>query len=133
MIRVGQRLKIPGRSEVAGSTAKATTFGDADSSASSVRVRPGETLSHIARRHGVTVEALQHQNRITDPASLRAGKILEIPGRTPAKVTTHRVGKGQTLSDIAVLYRTTVGALQARNGIKDPTKLRTGQVIEVPM
>jgi membrane-bound lytic murein transglycosylase D len=131
-IRVGQRLKLPGTSQREPAVAAAVQAGDADSSSGSVRVRPGETMSHIARRHGVSVEALQRHNQVADAASIREGQVLEIPGQAAPRFTRHTVGKGQTLSDIAIMYRTSVGALQERNQIRDPAKLRAGQVLEVP-
>ncbi len=39
-------------------------------------VRPGETLSHIARRYGTTVRAIQDANRIRNPHAVRAGRRL---------------------------------------------------------
>ncbi len=42
-------------------------------------VKPGETLSQIALRYGVTVDALQTANKITDPNVLLAGQRLVIP------------------------------------------------------
>jgi membrane-bound lytic murein transglycosylase D len=45
-----------------------------------VRVRRGDTLSHIARRTGVSVRDLMRANGIRDPGMLRAGAVLRIPG-----------------------------------------------------
>lgn len=44
-------------------------------------VRPGETLWRIARRYGVPLELLAKQNGIDDPAVIREGMRLTIPGR----------------------------------------------------
>jgi membrane-bound lytic murein transglycosylase D len=134
-LRVGQRLKVP----VVGGQAVVTADADSSSGAGprsgpSVRVAPGETLSEIAARHGVSVAALMSQNGISDAAAVRAGRVLRIPpGGAVGRVKTHRVGRGQTLSDIADMYRTSVGSLQRHNQIDDPSKLRYGQIIEVPM
>ncbi len=45
------------------------------------RVRPGDTLSEIAARLGVSVGALQEENGIRSPRSLRAGAWLSVPSR----------------------------------------------------
>lgn len=45
---------------------------------------------------------------------------------------TYTVKSGDTLSGIAQNYNTTVGALVALNGIKDPNKIYVGQVLEIP-
>ncbi|MCP4375336.1 MAG: LysM peptidoglycan-binding domain-containing protein [bacterium] len=42
-------------------------------------VRSGDTLSAIARKHGVTVEALQSLNRIMNPNKISVGMRLQIP------------------------------------------------------
>lgn len=39
----------------------------------------GDNLTRIANRFGVTVEALQEANGITDPSSLKVGDVLVIP------------------------------------------------------
>ncbi|MDP6546640.1 MAG: LysM peptidoglycan-binding domain-containing protein [Phycisphaerae bacterium] len=44
-------------------------------------VRSGDTLSDIARKHDVTVEALQSLNGITDPDKIGVGMPLRIPTR----------------------------------------------------
>jgi membrane-bound lytic murein transglycosylase D len=43
------------------------------------RVRPGQTLSHIARAHKVSVARLRSVNRIGKAAKVRAGQLLRIP------------------------------------------------------
>lgn len=43
-------------------------------------VRPGETLSHIARRYGVGVRQLAAVNGLADPNRIRAGTRLTVPG-----------------------------------------------------
>jgi LysM repeat protein len=42
-------------------------------------VAAGDNLTRIARQFGVTVEALQAANDITDPSTLQAGQVLVIP------------------------------------------------------
>jgi membrane-bound lytic murein transglycosylase D len=48
------------------------------------RVRPGETLSGIALRYGVSTEALLAANRLRDPNLVVAGTTLAIPFRADA-------------------------------------------------
>lgn len=47
---------------------------------SSYKVRRGDTLSRIAKRHGVSVQALQRANRIRGSRGLQAGARIRIPG-----------------------------------------------------
>jgi murein DD-endopeptidase MepM/ murein hydrolase activator NlpD len=55
------------------------------------RVRPGQTLYRIAKTYGVGVRKLRRVNRITNPANIRAGDRLFIPGaRRVLKVPVYR-------------------------------------------
>ncbi len=42
-------------------------------------VQPGDTLSEIARKFGVSIRTIQEANAITDPRTLQAGQTLIIP------------------------------------------------------
>lgn len=46
---------------------------------SSYTVRSGDTLSVIARRHGVSIATLAQANNLTNPNALRIGQVLTIP------------------------------------------------------
>lgn len=46
------------------------------------RVRKGETLSHIARRHKVSVSRLLAANGMTKATQLRSGQVLRVPSGT---------------------------------------------------
>ena len=45
------------------------------------KIQPGDSLSRIARQHGVTAEALALANGITNPNRIRVGQTLKIPLR----------------------------------------------------
>lgn len=46
------------------------------------RIRQGDTLSQIARRHGTTVSELMRLNGLDDPHRIRAGSTLRMPQDT---------------------------------------------------
>ena len=46
-------------------------------------VKPGDTLSAIAKQFKTTVEALVASNGIKNPDIIRVGQVLTIPGATP--------------------------------------------------
>ena len=52
----------------------------APSSATTVTVAPGETLLGIAHEYGTTVAALEAANDLTDPNTIVAGSVLQVPG-----------------------------------------------------
>lgn len=94
-------------------------------------VRHGETLTGIAERYGTGITALARINRLADPDLIVAGTRLRIPGR--ARVSSvHVVQPGETLSGIAVRYRTSVTALARRNHLKDPNLIVIGTKLRVP-
>ena len=107
-------------------------------------VQAGDTLGAIAKEFGVTVEALQEANAISDPTRLQIDQELVIPqGQVVATVTStsvspttaaviHVVQAGDTLGAIAKQYGVTVEALQEVNAISDPTRLQIGQKLIIP-
>jgi membrane-bound lytic murein transglycosylase D len=102
------------------------------------KVGGGETLSRIAARYGTSVGALMRHNRLRNPDLLRSGQLIGIPDDAAGSraatrgYVSHRVQRGQTLSQIAARYGTSVDVLRRQNGIRNPRRLRVGQVIKVP-
>lgn len=54
------------------------------------------------------------------------------PSSTASWTGTYTVRPGDSLSAIAATHHTTVAALVARNGIKDPNRIAVGQVLRLP-
>jgi membrane-bound lytic murein transglycosylase D len=74
-IRIGQRLRVV--------APDAPRTQPASSDSSGVRthvVQRGETLKGLARRYGVSIQALREANGLNEGATLRAGLALRIPG-----------------------------------------------------
>jgi nucleoid-associated protein YgaU len=61
------------------------------------------------------------------PSAKSSGAPTPIPG-----ATTYTIKRGDTLSDIATRFGTTWQVLAEINGIKDPGRLRIGQVLDLP-
>jgi LysM repeat protein/Tol biopolymer transport system component len=96
-------------------------------------VQWGETLSLIASRYGVTVEAILAANGLADPNFIYVGQRLIIP--TPGGSSAggrHTVAAGETLTSIAFRYGTTVAALAAANGLSETDLIYVGQILSVP-
>ncbi|WP_345387857.1 LysM peptidoglycan-binding domain-containing protein, partial [Deinococcus aquaticus] len=54
--------------------------------AATVTVKPGDTLYGIAKRQGVTLNALLANNRGLNPQlALKVGQVLQVPSRAPAR------------------------------------------------
>ncbi len=45
---------------------------------------------------------------------------------------THQMAPGDTLTRLASIYNVSIAAIQAENGITDPTKIRIGEMIRIP-
>lgn len=102
-----------------------------------VIVQPGDTLSGIALEQGVTVSQLVALNGIADPNRILAGQRLVVASDAPAPVAvaapaTHRVRFGENLTGIARRYGTTIDAIATLNGIRNPSFIRTGQMLAIP-
>lgn len=69
-------------------------------------VRPGEHLTGIAARYGVSAGALAEANDLRDPDRLLAGRRLEVPvtGTAPLPVRAPRADIGTLLEDTARRY-----------------------------
>ena len=104
------------------------------------RVTSGENLTIIATHYGTTIAAIVSGNGITNPSYLRVGQQLTIPGTTvvPAMAPTsapviYRVTSGENLTIIAANFGTTIAAIVSVNGITDPSYLRVGQQLTIPV
>ncbi len=107
-------------------------------------VRAGDTLARISARYGVSITALVNANGIANPNHIFIGQRLIIPGvsspssgsgsgASPAPVTgsIYIVQPGDTLSRIAVRYKTTVAALLTANGLTNPDRIWIGQRLRI--
>ena len=99
-------------------------------------IQQGETMFSIARRYGVTVDAVTHRNNIGDPRQIYAGQRLIIPATdadaTAQSVIPYMVRAGDTLDLVARRYATTSQDLMRVNRMLSPNVLYVGQVIQVP-
>jgi membrane-bound lytic murein transglycosylase D len=80
-VRAGQRLRVAPPETVTRAASKATGSASAGkkTAARSHLVRRGETLAGLARRYGVSVQALREANGLSDAARIKRGLRLKIP------------------------------------------------------
>ncbi len=157
LVQAGQRLVLPG-----GATAPSGRSRDGRANGGpnngpktgTVVVLPGETLSEIAERNGVGLQQLMRVNGIENPKLVQAGQRLALPGGATApsggsrdgrsrdggeathggsgRSFSYTVKEGETLSEIAERYDTTVNRLMQRNSIGDPSQLQAGRQLLIP-
>ncbi|MEE8392488.1 MAG: LysM domain-containing protein, partial [Anaerolineae bacterium] len=92
-------------------------------------VQPGDTLSRIAWRFGITVQAIVQANGIVNPNQIFYGQVFWIPsssGGSPGS-TVYIVQRGDTLYSIARRFGTTYQALATLNGLHSPYTIHVGQ------
>lgn len=106
-------------------------------------VRPGDTLTWIAHRYGMSLRGLARLNNRPPYATLVIGTSLRVPGghHAPRRVVRPRavhwpgrytVQPGDTLSGIAVRFGTSVGRVARANGLDPRGILLYGITLRVP-
>jgi membrane-bound lytic murein transglycosylase D len=124
------------------------------------RIRRGDTLSTIARRHRTTVSQLRRLNDLSNRTLLRVGRSLKVPdaggdsniqyvtedsdgrqpsakGAVPAIAASapsgefHTVRRGENLSTIARRYKMSVQDLQRFNGLGSRSVIKKGQKLRI--
>lgn len=105
-------------------------------------VKSGDTLSAIASRYGMTVNAMVTLNGIQNANLIYPGQVLRVAdsgqgsnvsqkATTTTTSGTYTVRYGDTLSAIASRYGTSISALASLNGISNPNRIYPGQVIKL--
>lgn len=135
-IYVGQRLVVPGAA-----LAGATEVAVAPSGGVHV-VRPGESLSSIAARYGLSVWDLAWANNLSVLSWVYVGQQLALPSaaggqasaqaEAPLGGAVHVVRPGETLAGIAWRYGVTVDRLVQANGLRSANLIYVGQQLRIP-
>lgn len=92
-------------------------------------VAPGDTVSGIAQRFGVTTETVMTANEIYNPNALSVGRELTI---LPVSGVVHTIESGDNLNYIGRLYGVSAETIAEYNGIEDPGTLKVGTKMVVP-
>ncbi|MBC7225410.1 MAG: LysM peptidoglycan-binding domain-containing protein, partial [Anaerolineae bacterium] len=108
-------------------------------------VRPGESLSSIAARYGLSVWDLARANNLSVLSWVYVGQQLTLPGasgsqgssaqasgQAAASGTVHVVRRGETLASIARRYGVTVERLAQANNLRSANLIYVGQELRIP-
>ena len=111
-------------------------------------VKKGETLTLIARQHGVSINCLVQNNGIKNPDIILTGQKLIVnpiqktsnintPSNTqsvskPSQDKQYKVLEGDTINRIAKSHGISNETLISSNSGIDPNQIQTGQIIKIP-
>ncbi|MFH1763198.1 MAG: transglycosylase SLT domain-containing protein [Gemmatimonadota bacterium] len=111
-------------------------------------VTQGETLTHIARQYGVSVDDLQAMNPTVQARRMQIGQRVVVPkapsvrsqmrvgsgvagGESDENLLMYRVRSGDTLSAIAVRHAVGVNDLLRWNGLSRTSVIRPGDQVKI--
>jgi len=107
-------------------------------------VKSGDSLTKIARMHGISLSSLMIANNMNGGTIIKLGQVITIPPaeesipgfknefqEISAGSNTHKVKKGENLSRIAAQYGVTVKEIMEWNNIVNASKIQIGQVVIV--
>ncbi|MEZ4445632.1 MAG: LysM peptidoglycan-binding domain-containing protein [Polyangiaceae bacterium] len=114
-------------------------------------VKSGDTLTGIASRHDVSVQALRRENGLTKGRPIRVGQELVVPASDSGKGSSkrkdepapkksvkpgervHVVARGEALIPIAKKYGVTVSDIRDRNGLsRGGRRIQPGDELVIP-
>ncbi len=90
----------------------------------------GDTLYSIANKYGVSVETIMRYNGLTNPNAIYLGETLVIKPTENVSINCadyHLVEYGETLSDIANQYNSSVAILLRQNNLPNQDMVYAGQ------
>jgi len=134
VIRVGQKLKLPGGGE---KPAPAATVAVVEKPVS-YSVRKGDTPCGIARKHELPCDEFLAFNNLNKRSVIQIGQGLKLPiqeavATVPINQTQHTVKRGDTPCAIARRYDIECANLLSANNLNQKSVIQIGQILIVPV
>lgn len=136
-IVVGQQIIIPGTAGGGdgGAVPTPTPAPPPDSATfTNYVVQPGDTLSSIGLKFGVSPQEIAEANGLVNPNLIHVGQVLKIPTSMPETLpeVTHTVQNGQTIYSISLIYGVHWLSIAQENNITAPYVIYPGQSLTIP-
>lgn len=90
----------------------------------------GDSLSKIASKYNTKVSDLVKINNICNPDIIYENQFIKVPVKSEDNIV-YTVQKGDTLSNIAIKYNTSVDSIVKLNSISDKNKIYVGQILKI--
>ncbi len=141
LIYPGQQLNLPGWNGQSG--VDEPKAQQVDLGGGTYTVKPGDTLSAIGSRFGVSYQALASMNGLANPNLIFAGQVLHLPrgagpvAQAPASAPASGNGRytvvpGDTLSGIGARFGVPWQSIARENGLCSPYRIYPGQSLSIP-
>ncbi len=105
-----------------------TSVADGSDLVKTYKVKKGDTLSGIAKAHGVSMRTLWWANKLDSKDELHQGQLLKIP---PVSGLVIKVKSTDTLDGLAKEHKVSAARIIKTNGLED-RNLVVGQVLVLP-
>ncbi|EKO38781.1 MAG: LysM repeat-containing protein, partial [Solidesulfovibrio magneticus str. Maddingley MBC34] len=149
-LRIGQPLALPAAAATATAARPAAGKQHAALDGAGYVVADGDNFWSIAKRLGVSADDLTRLNAGLDPLRLQPGQVLAVPDnaradalaapaptaastRAVSDASLYPVGPGDTLWGLSRRFGVSLEDMLAVNGEVDPSRLRVGQLVTVPV
>lgn len=99
------------------------------SEAISYKVEPGDTVSSIANKFGISVNTILWENNLSSSGVIHPGDTLQI---LPVSGVSHKVSSGENISYIANKYDVSTNDILTANNISNVNTLKIGQKLIIP-
>lgn len=101
----------------------------ARSTATKYVVQPGDTISTIAQKFGISSNTILWSNNLTWNSTIKPGQTLQI---LPTSGLAHTVKSGDTIASIAKKYQVEPNSIISFNKLANEQDLRIGEILIVP-
>ncbi len=92
-------------------------------------VKRGETLSHIARNFGVSIDTICGSNNLKSYDLISEGTHLKIPNKDGI---LYKMNRGASIVSVAQQYRIPLKKILAQNSIRNPDFIAVGSTVFIP-